>query len=91
MATPAETAVFADAATILSCGGARTVYSNACAAACTKANRSPNNTRHQGGRNLVFADGHAKWYRAEAFAGQCGRFFWPDRSKDNRTYWTKWP
>lgn len=90
MPTPAETVVFADAAMFVSCGGTRTVYANACGAACTPSLRTRNNTRHVEGENLVFADGHAKWMNHREIADKCGKLFWPMRDNDNLTFWSKW-
>jgi len=89
IAYPAEFVVFADATFGLTCGGTRVVYANSCASACTVANRKQANTRHQGGENLVFADGHAKWYKSGAIADQCGKMLRFDQDP-NVTYWSHW-
>jgi len=73
---PAEFLVFIDAPFGLSCGVRRGAYANACAAACTDSLRVDSNARHQGGENLVFADGHAKWYKANYLWSTCGQFTW---------------
>lgn len=87
---PAQSAVFADACFGLSCGGTRTVYANACAAACTTNLRTKPDTRHVGGGNLVFADGHAKRMNHRNVAAQCGLLFRPYRADWGTTYWSDW-
>jgi prepilin-type processing-associated H-X9-DG protein len=97
ISAPADFVVFSDATFGLTCGGTRTVYGNACASACTKTLRTQPNTRHQGGENLVFADGHAKWYKAEAIGDQCGKLFLLGNSprsglpREQATFWNSWP
>lgn len=93
---PAQTMVMADAAWALTCGGTRSVYANACAAACNYSLRVKQNTRHNEGDNLTFADGHAKWLSFRAFADQCGAVSFPSQysgSGENlwaRTFWSRW-
>jgi prepilin-type N-terminal cleavage/methylation domain-containing protein/prepilin-type processing-associated H-X9-DG protein len=74
---PAETLVWMDAAFGLSCGIRRGAYANACAAACTATLRIPDNTRHNGGENLAFADGHAKWMSAQHLWANCSTYTFP--------------
>ncbi|NOY81572.1 MAG: DUF1559 domain-containing protein [Kiritimatiellaeota bacterium] len=44
-------------------------WANTCRAACDPVRRVIGNTRHNGGSNIGFADGHVKWWRAEAVQG----------------------
>ncbi|MCC6446252.1 MAG: hypothetical protein IT210_22715 [Armatimonadetes bacterium] len=71
---PAEFLVFMDGPFALTCGIRRGAYANACGAVCTESLRIPSNARHTGGENLIFADGHAKWYKAEDLWSHCSRF-----------------
>ena len=41
-------------------------WANVCAAACNKDRQVDDNTRHNGGSNLLFGDGHVKWLRSQA-------------------------
>jgi prepilin-type N-terminal cleavage/methylation domain-containing protein/prepilin-type processing-associated H-X9-DG protein len=44
----------------------RLAYANECAVQCNPTRMLDQNTRHTGGSNLAFADGHVKWMRAQA-------------------------
>jgi prepilin-type N-terminal cleavage/methylation domain-containing protein/prepilin-type processing-associated H-X9-DG protein len=44
-------------------------YANTCGAGCNAAVRVDSNTRHNGGSNVGFADGHVKWLAAMTIAG----------------------
>ena len=64
---PAELYMFADGRHwVFNTGnqGYCLAYANVCQAACTVANRTEGNTRHMGGSNMAFADGHAKFQKA---------------------------
>ena len=87
MPTPSETVVFGDALRPISCGGSRMVFTNNCAPWCTKGGRTERNTRHTGGSNYVFADGHAKWMNYKQMGNECGRHFYPYRDHDNISVW----
>jgi len=90
MPAPSEAVVFSDAAMFVSCGGTRTVYANACGAACSYGLRTRKNTRHAEGSNLTFADGHTKWMNFMEIADNCGKLFLPMRDNDALTFWAKW-
>jgi prepilin-type N-terminal cleavage/methylation domain-containing protein/prepilin-type processing-associated H-X9-DG protein len=67
---PAETVMVAD-----SVGYAtpwRVAYAECCQADCVPANRLESNTRHNGGSNICFFDGHAKWRKAQDIGGNVG-------------------
>jgi len=78
---PAETVAFVDAPMFSGCGGARVIFANGCCGGlCCPSD--PNrfrswsrNTRHSGGDNIVFADGHVKWMNAMEIANKCGYLF----------------
>ncbi|MGQ9463940.1 MAG: H-X9-DG-CTERM domain-containing protein, partial [Candidatus Fervidibacter sp.] len=59
----ADTPVVADTMGLLLTGG-RIGWANVCAAECIPDRRIDNNTRHSGGSNVIFMDGHVKWYRS---------------------------
>jgi len=44
-------------------------WANVCRAACQPERQLFDYTRHNGGSNVGFADGHVKWWRAEAVRG----------------------
>jgi len=58
---PASRAAFGDGPKALGGGPGTILYPNACKAYCDASVRTDANTRHNGGSNLVFMDGHAKW------------------------------
>jgi prepilin-type N-terminal cleavage/methylation domain-containing protein/prepilin-type processing-associated H-X9-DG protein len=64
---PAVSPVIADCSGLLN-NGWRIGYAKICQAACVLDRRKEENARHNGGANVVFADGHAKWFSAD----QCG-------------------
>jgi prepilin-type N-terminal cleavage/methylation domain-containing protein/prepilin-type processing-associated H-X9-DG protein len=66
---PTQLVVVADAAQPICHNWYRIAYANTCAAGCTASKRTPDNTRHNGGSNLGFADGHVKWMQAQAIVG----------------------
>ncbi len=65
MPRPAEIVFVADSAMFLACAW-EIAYANVCAARCTPGATVDTNTRHNGGSNVNFCDGHAKWYPASA-------------------------
>lgn len=72
---PADYVVWGDSANFISWHGARMIWANACQnIKCNK--DDPNrrswskNTRHVGGSNLIFCDGHAKWLSSQTIAGK---------------------
>jgi len=40
----------------------RVAYANVCGASCNPGSQTESNTRHNGGSNIAFMDGHAKWF-----------------------------
>jgi prepilin-type N-terminal cleavage/methylation domain-containing protein/prepilin-type processing-associated H-X9-DG protein len=63
--------------------GGRIGWANVCAADCNVDRQIDNNARHNGGSNVAFADGHAKWFKGEqcltnwrtqAWQGGCGNW-----------------
>ncbi len=91
LVAPAETVAFCDAPMFSGCGGARVIFANGCCGGLCCApdptrNRSVSrNTRHSGGDNIVFADGHVKWLEWSVIANNCGQLFDP-RKQDRRTW-----
>ncbi|GBD00113.1 hypothetical protein HRbin17_02649 [bacterium HR17] len=78
--TPADTPVVADTIGLLN-NGDRIGWANVCAAACNPDRRTDANTRHSGGSDVIFMDGHVKWFRStqaknnwdrQVWAGGCG-------------------
>ena len=65
MKYPAQSPVVADCVGLLN-NGWRVGYANVCAAACNPDRRIDDNTRHNGGSNVCFVDGHVKFYSAQA-------------------------
>jgi prepilin-type N-terminal cleavage/methylation domain-containing protein/prepilin-type processing-associated H-X9-DG protein len=61
---PAVSPVIADCMGLMNSGW-RIGYANVCAAGCNPDRRTENNTRHNGGSNVLFADGHAKFFSAD--------------------------
>jgi len=59
---PAQTVMYADSISFPRTWSV--AYANVCAAECNPDRRTANNTRHNGGSNIVFVDGHAKWMAA---------------------------
>ena len=51
----------------------KVAYANVCGAGCNPDRRTYANTRHNGGSNIAFVDGHVKWYSAETIAAQWGK------------------
>ena len=87
---PANTTCFTESPTLSNCGCARAIWPNGvspeCCAYDNVAYRKEDNTRHNGGNNLAFCDGHAKWMNAMSMAAMSnppsGRpayneLFWP--------------
>lgn len=84
---PASLVAMAEAPTLATCGCMRAIWPDACCAyRDNPASRTENNARHNGGNNLCFADGHAKWMKSEAMLAFCttpyaqgsyNSLFWP--------------
>ena len=77
--TPAETMVLGDASNMDICWQTyRMAFAGVCGweppGGCTNtaAWGSPNNTVHNGGENLAFADGHSKWMNGSAILAAAG-------------------
>lgn len=89
---PAETVAFADSYFFSNCCGARIIFPNAM---WSNHYRDPDHrsvskhTRHMGGNNLIFADGHAKWMQWDAVASQCGRLMDPLKQWTH-TWFDRW-
>ena len=47
--------------------GERPGWAEACATSCNIDRRTDDNTRHMGGSNCLFADGHVKWVKSGVF------------------------
>ena len=60
---PAQTVVVADSPGLVN-NGYRIGWANTCAAACRPERRTDDNTRHNGGSNCAFMDGHVKFFAA---------------------------
>jgi len=75
---PAQALICADSSGLINCNPCqgnpwvigRIAFSNVCAAACHPDRQNDDNTRHSGGSNLLFGDGHVKWFRSL----QCRRY-----------------
>ncbi|HOS92799.1 MAG TPA: DUF1559 domain-containing protein [Armatimonadota bacterium] len=63
--TPATAPIIADCYGLLN-NGARIGWANVCAAACNADRQVDGNTRHNGGSNVCFGDGHVKFFNARA-------------------------
>ncbi|MGC9004808.1 MAG: H-X9-DG-CTERM domain-containing protein, partial [bacterium] len=63
---PAVTPVIADSIGLIN-DPWRVGWANVCAARCHPDRQTDNNTRHTGGSNVLFLDGHAKFYSANQF------------------------
>jgi len=87
--TPPNTVVFGDALRPISCGGSRMVFTNICAPWCSPGTKTEKNTRHSGGSNYVFADGHAKWMNYKTMGSECGAYFFPYRDHDSASAWSR--
>jgi prepilin-type N-terminal cleavage/methylation domain-containing protein/prepilin-type processing-associated H-X9-DG protein len=89
--SPAETVAFADAPMFSGCGGKRIIFANGCCGGLCCAsdptrNRSVSkNTRHSGGDNIVYADGHVKWMEWSQIANNCAWLHDPNK-QDRRTW-----
>ncbi|HOS94156.1 MAG TPA: DUF1559 domain-containing protein [Armatimonadota bacterium] len=87
MQAPASVTAFTESPILSNCGCMRAIWPDACCAARDNpGERLDKNTRHNGGNNLVFCDGHAKWMKAEAMVakwqqpyvqGAYNELFWP--------------
>jgi len=62
---PAATPIVADSMGLIT--RYRVGWANVCAAACHPERQIDSNTRHNGGSNVLFLDGHAKFYSANQF------------------------
>jgi len=87
--SPAETVAFVDSPHPSGCGGSRVIFANGCG--CGGQNDATQrslsrNTRHSGGDNIVFADGHVKWMQALALADDCLYLFDPTKSLGHHTW-----
>jgi prepilin-type N-terminal cleavage/methylation domain-containing protein/prepilin-type processing-associated H-X9-DG protein len=92
LSQPADTLVWGDAMNLDLCWNAyRVAYAGVCGwqVNCdfTSAWPKPDNTRHNGGSNITFGDGHAKWMNGNSIiqaagaspsntGGPCGNVFW---------------
>ncbi|MCC6443900.1 MAG: hypothetical protein IT210_10660, partial [Armatimonadetes bacterium] len=87
VAAPANTVAAADSRLQSTCGGRRVIWANTCVQPCGNiSGMRASNIRHQGGENLIFCDGHAKWMAAPQIADHCRDLFDPSGA-DHRTYW----
>ncbi|MBI2300417.1 MAG: prepilin-type N-terminal cleavage/methylation domain-containing protein [Armatimonadetes bacterium] len=50
----------------------KVAFSTVCGAGCNPALQTDDYTRHNGGSNIGFVDGHAKWNRATSIGGRWG-------------------
>ena len=94
IAAPAQLAAFFDSPALLSCVPMST-YPNACAVLCTPSRRVESNSRHVGGSNFVFCDGHAKWLNRFTIMNQAGLMAAPTQyDSGGRDWWSRkcnWP
>jgi|YNPNPStandDraft_1061719.scaffolds.fasta_scaffold78590_1 prepilin-type N-terminal cleavage/methylation domain-containing protein/prepilin-type processing-associated H-X9-DG protein len=61
---PAEILMLADSYIWLACAY-EVAWANTCQAPCNTDVQIDNNTRHNGGSNVTFCDGHSKWFRSQ--------------------------
>ena len=73
--TPASVPVVADCYGLLN-NGHRIGWSNVCAAACNADRQVDGNTRHNGGSNVCFGDGHVKFFNARACVTNWDQHMW---------------
>ena len=73
---PAETPVAADCCGLMN-NGWRIGYAAVCAAGCNPDRRTDSNTRHNGGSNVMFMDGHVKWFNARTCVTNWDTRVWP--------------
>jgi prepilin-type processing-associated H-X9-DG protein len=74
-----NTAMFSDNAHYIHqcCGpGNKTAYAEVCGHGCNAGTNVDNNTRHNGGSNISFADGHVQFYKAGVIMTNTG--LWQD-------------
>jgi len=76
MTHPSELVIAGDSVGINGCAN-QMIWANACSAQCNSDRQNDESTRHSGGSNLVFADGHAKWLQWRAINENCDRHFNP--------------
>ncbi|MEM0011139.1 MAG: DUF1559 domain-containing protein [Candidatus Bathyarchaeia archaeon] len=72
---PADTPVIADCMGLMN-NGYRIGWANVCAAACNPDRRTDANSRHTGGGNVVFADGHARFFSAWTAVNNWDKGIW---------------
>ncbi|MCX7598892.1 MAG: DUF1559 domain-containing protein [Armatimonadetes bacterium] len=70
---PAQTVLLADAIAFPRL--AAVAYANVCAAECNPGRQIDGNTRHNGGSNIAFVDGHVKWLSAGAIMQSSGLYW----------------
>lgn len=79
---PSGTVLIAEAGEVRQACGYQAPYPNLTASlAGYSSMRVESNTRHSGGNNLSFCDGHAKWYKAQRMATECPTLWIPDASQ----------
>lgn len=78
--TPAYSVMMADCRHVEDSGSwGRIGWPRACRVACTPSLETEANTLHNGGSDICFVDGHAKWYKAQAIKREWGRTIKPGR------------
>lgn len=73
--------ISADACGLIN-GPERVGWANVCAAGCNPDRQTDSNTRHNGGSNICFMDGHVKFYNAQAI-----RTAWTSEWYQGCGYW----
>ena len=89
---PAERVFFGDQVAPIAGGPACMIFANACGVYCKPAVRDEKYTRHTGGSNLVFMDGHAKWLHWQQIYNRFKVLMRPDGYFDNAdpSTWRPW-
>ena len=70
---PAEDVLIAESIGLVNRELSRVAWAHVCAAECNEDRRVDKNTRHSGGSNICFGDGHVKWLPANAIYGGSGK------------------
>jgi len=73
---PAAACAFVDCTIFASCGCMRSIWADACCGYNNPPLQTEANTRHNGGENITYCDGHAKWMKAEAMYAAGTSLFW---------------
>jgi len=76
IAAPTEKVMWAEAPMEQMGCGMKLFWPKDCMGGCYIDRRKDDFTRHNGGNNLSFCDGHAKWMKTRQMYAKCGELFW---------------